>query len=233
MTLAQDRINGGKTIVGLVDDHPIVRQGLAQLINAQPHFTVGLEASAAPEALALLSDRRVDLLLVDLSLREGSGIDLVRDVSARWPALPILVLSMHEEQLYAERVLRAGARGYVMKHEAPDVVLGAMRQVLTGQVYLSATMSGRLLNRFVTTKPEPGASLLDRLSDRELEVFQLIGRGMSTRAIADALFLSVKTIETHREHIKRKLGLTSAPELLRYAIEHGLNAERAAQRATP
>ena len=213
----------GKSIVGLVDDHPIVRQGLAQLINAQPDFSVGLEASSAPEAITQLSVRPVDLLLVDLSLREGSGIDLVREVNTRWPDLAIHVLSMHEEQLYAERVLRVGARGYIMKHEAPDVLLGAMRQVLGGQVYLSREMSGRLLNRFVTTKPEPGVSLLERLSDRELEVFQLIGRGLSTRAIADTLFLSVKTIETHREHIKRKLGLSTAPELLRTAIEHAMN----------
>jgi DNA-binding NarL/FixJ family response regulator len=212
-----------KVFVGLVDDHPIVRQGLAQLINAQPDLSVVVEASAAPEALAALAAQRVDVLVVDLSLREGSGIDLVRDVSARWPATPILVLSMHEEQLYAERALRAGARGYLMKHEAPEVVIGAIRKVLAGEVHLSSAMSGRLLNRFVTTKPEPGTSLLDRLSDRELEVFQLIGRGLSTRAIAEGLFLSVKTIETHREHIKQKLGLTSASELLRYAIEHAIH----------
>jgi DNA-binding NarL/FixJ family response regulator len=215
-----------KLTVGLVDDHPIVRQGLAQLIDAQPDLAVALEASTAPEALAALSAQRVNVLLVDLSLREGSGIDLVREVSTRWPEVPILVLSMHEEQLYAERVLRAGARGYVMKHEAADVLLGAIRHVLSGEVHLSSAMSGRLLNRFVLTKPDPGASLLDRLSDRELEVFQLIGRGLSTRAIADALFLSVKTIETHREHIKRKLGLSNSPELLRTAIEHAINGAK-------
>jgi DNA-binding NarL/FixJ family response regulator len=170
-----------KFTVGLVDDHPIVRQGLAQLIDAQADLVVAFQAATAPEALAVLSAQPVNVLLTDLSLREGSGIDLVREASARWPELAILVLSMHEEQLYAERVLRAGARGYVMKHEAPDALLGAIRRVLAGEVHLSSAMSGRLLNRFVSTKPDPGASLLDRLSDRELEVFQLIGRGMSTR----------------------------------------------------
>jgi len=225
MTLAQDRINGGKTIVGLVDDHPIVRQGLAQLINAQPHFTVGLEASAAPEALALLSDRRVDLLLVDLSLREGSGIDLVRDVSARWPALPILVLSMHEEQLYAERVLRAGAMGYVMKSEPQEKVMAGIRRVLQGETYLSEKMAAKLLRTFSRNHADD-ATPLERLSDRELQIFRMIGEGRVVKDIAEALFLSPKTVETHKEHIKQKLNLESSNDLLRYAIEARVSEKR-------
>ena len=214
----------GRATIGLVDDHPLVRQGMARLLDAQTDLALAFDVATAVEAVAAIAVRPVDLLITDLSLREGSGLDLVREVTQRWPSLPVLVLSMHEEQLYAERALRAGAHGYVMKHEPPDVFLAAVRRVLAGEVYLSATVSAKLLHRFVAVRApsSPPALPLEQLSDRELEVFHLIGAGLPNRMIAERLFLSIKTVESHREHIKQKLGLGGGGELLRYAVEHAM-----------
>ena len=202
----------------LVDDHPIVRQGLAELIQQEPDLSVCGQASNAPEALEVIAASRPDIAIVDLSLQDTSGIELLKDIKIGHPSLPVLVLSMHDETFYAERTLRAGARGYVMKEKATEKLMIAIRTVLAGRIYLSERMSARLLSQFVDGPPEGGGSPIDRLSDRELQVFELIGRGLGTRQIAQSLHLSVKTIESHRENIKGKLQLTSATELLQHAI---------------
>ena len=202
----------------LVDDHPIVRQGLAELIQQEPDLSVCGEASDASEALKAIAASQPDIAIVDISLRDTSGIELVKDIKIHRPDLPVLVLSMHDETLYAERALRAGARGYVMKEEATEKLMTAIRTVLEGRMYLSQRMSARLLSQFVDGSPERRGSPVERLSDRELQVFELIGRGLGTRQIAESLHLSVKTIESHRENIKGKLKLTSAAELMQHAI---------------
>jgi DNA-binding NarL/FixJ family response regulator len=206
----------------LVDDHPIVRQGLVQLINAAPDLMVCAEASTARQAIELIDANAPHVAVVDISLEDRNGVELIKDIVSRWPGLPCLALSMYDETMYALRVLRAGGRGYVMKHEVPKKVLGAIRQVLAGHVYLSEKMSTRLVDQLVTTRPE-SATPTSELSDRELEVLTLIGRGQSTREIAEKLFLSVKTVEAHRERIKEKLKLKNGAELLRYAMQFTLD----------
>ncbi len=206
----------------LVDDHPIVRQGLAQLINASNDLTVCAEASTAREAMDLLESNTPDIAIVDISLEDRNGVELIKDIVAKQPELPCLALSMYDEAMYAIRVLRAGGRGYIMKQEVPKKVLDAIRQVLSGHVYLSEKMSTRLVDQMVQTSPGAPPVASD-LSDRELEVLTLIGRGQSTRDIAEKLFLSVKTVEAHRERIKEKLKLKTGNELLRYAVQYTLD----------
>jgi DNA-binding NarL/FixJ family response regulator len=215
-----------KRSVLLIDDHPIVRQGLSQLVNQQPDLQVSAEAASAREALECVGRNTPDIAVVDISLDDRSGIELIKDLRARQPNLPILALSMHDEALYAERALRAGAKGYVMKQEATDVVMSAIRKVLEGQIYLSEKMSSRLLDQFVSAKPGEEESPLGRLSDRELEIFSMIGRGLGTREIANKLYLSIKTVEAHREHIKEKLKLKSGTELMRTAVQYALEASK-------
>lgn len=210
---------GRRWKVLIVDDHPIVRRGIAQLIGAEEDFIVHAEAATAAEAIEVLRTSRPDVVVVDLTLAGGGGgLGLIKDMRHWYADLPILVLSMHDESLHAERALRAGAMGYVMKHEATDRIVEAIRQVLRGEIYLSTRMKERLLHRLVgengtvqTTSP------LEVLTDREMEVFQLVGRGLSTREVAEQLCLSVKTIETHLDHIKTKLGLESGRELVRFS----------------
>lgn len=202
----------------LVDDHPVVRDGLAQLINRSGDLTVCREAADAAEALHALEETLPDLAIVDISLKGVDGLELIKQVRARWPTLPILVLSMHNEELFAERVLRAGARGYIMKQEATRSVLTAIRKVLGGDVYLSAELQAHLLRRFVGGEGERGRLPIDTLSDRELTVLELIGRGRSTRAIAGELKLSIKTVESYRDHIKKKLNLRTSTQLIQYAV---------------
>ncbi len=202
----------------LVDDHPVMREGLAQLINHEPDLVVCGQHEDAAKAFAAIPDLLPDLAVVDLSLQGSSGLELVKNSRATHPKLRILVLSMHDETLYAERVLRAGAAGYIMKQEASDKVLGAIRQVLAGGVYLSERMGSKLMSQLVGGKTAEIGSSLERLSDRELEVFGLIGQGKGTRQIAEQLHLSVKTIESHRAHIKEKLNLKDANELVHTAI---------------
>jgi len=202
----------------ILDDHPIVRRGLAELIDQEEDLMVCGQAEDAYDAMEAIKTLKPDLVIVDISLKEKSGIEVIKDIKAQYPALIVLILSMHDESLYAERALRAGARGYIMKQEATEKVITAIRKVLSGQVYVSNRMAARMVGKFVGGGPDVGASEIDRLSDRELEVFCLIGQGHGTREIAEKLHLSVKTIETYRAHIKEKLNLTSAAELLRYAI---------------
>jgi len=208
-----------KTKIVIVDDHPIVRQGLAELINHEQELTVCGHAEDAHEALAIIKESEPDMVIVDISLKETSGMELIKDIKAQYPNLPVLALSMHDESLYAERALRAGAKGYIMKVEATENVVTAIRKVLSGQIYVSDRMAAKMVRKLVGGRSQVGVSVIESLSDRELEVFQLVGRGFGTRQIAERLHLSVKTIETYRAHIKEKLNLADSSELLQYAIQ--------------
>jgi len=208
-----------KTRILIVDDHPMMRQGLAQLVNNEPDLVVCCEVENAHQALAAIDKDPPDLVLADITLPDKSGIELIKDIQAIHSGLAVLVISMHDESLYAERVLRAGGRGYIMKHEGGKKLMEAIRQVLSGQIYVSEKMSARILESF-SGRRSPGAdkSPVENLTDREFEVFQLIGQGKGTRQIAEKLHLSVKTVEVHRVHIKTKLKLQSATELIRFAV---------------
>ena len=208
----------------IVDDHPLLRDGLAKVINQQPDLAVCGEAANARAGLAAAVKLRPDVAIVDLSLEDGSGLDLIKDVHARNPALPMLVLSMHPEHLYAERAIRAGARGYLMKREPVERVLAALRKVLAGQMAVSDDVVSRLLSGANgRAKREAPIDLAELLSDRELDVFRALGQGLGTRQIAAKLRLAVSTIETHRANIKLKLGVTRAPELVARAARFVAN----------
>jgi DNA-binding NarL/FixJ family response regulator len=196
----------------------MMRQGLAQLISSEPDLTVGGEANTAGEALQLLGVHRPSLVLLDISLPDRNGLELIKDIHVLCPEVVILVVSMHDEALYAERVLRAGARGYIMKQEGGKRLLEAIRHVLSGRIYVSEKMSSRILETFSGHRADSLASPLEHLSDREFEVFQLIGEGRGTRDIAGHLRLSVKTVEVHRANIKAKLKIRTATDLVRYAV---------------
>jgi DNA-binding NarL/FixJ family response regulator len=202
----------------LVDDHPFMRMGLAQLINQQSDLMVGGEAGDPAEAARALDKSVPDLVLADITMPGRSGLEFIKDLKAARPDLRILVVSMHDEVIYAERALRAGAQGYVMKEAGGENLLAAIRQVLDGQVYVSPRMSARILNSYSGQRPRGSHSPIEKLSDREFEVFQMIGQGKSTRAIAEQLHLSPKTVDVHRAHIKEKLGLTDATALVRHAV---------------
>lgn len=202
----------------LVDDHPFMRAGLGQLIGGQPDLVVGGEAGNPAEALQALARRRPDLILTDLTMPGRSGLEFIKDLRAAHPEIPILVVSMHDEAVYAERVLRAGARGYIMKEAGGENLLGAIRQVLRGEVYVSQKMSARILEGLSAHRPRGSTSPIERLTDREFEVFQLIGQGKGTREIAAELHLSPKTVDVHRSHVKEKLGLRDATALIRHAV---------------
>ena len=208
-----------KASIVIVDDHPIVRQGLADLLNEEPDLAVTSQAEDAPEAMQIIRKEKPDIVIIDVSLKETSGIELIKDIKALDSEIPILTLSMHDESLYAERALRAGAKGYIMKQEATDKIVNAIRTVLKGQLYLSDRMSSRILRKIVGGGVEVESSPIDRLSDRELEVFTLLGQGHGTRQISEQLHLSIKTIETYRSHIKEKLDLADSTELLQHAIQ--------------
>ena len=206
------------TRVLLVDDHPIVRQGLARLIGQEADLEVCGEAGDVPSAVQAVNELKPDVVVADLSLKEGSGIDLIKTLGVQASETPLLVLTMHEESFYAERALRAGARGYLTKQEASDKILTAIRQVVRGDIYVSERLSPKLLKRLITGVPDEEDPLVSRLSDRELQVFLMIGEGHGTQQIASQLNLSVKTIETYRAHLKQKLDLRDARELVQYAI---------------
>jgi len=203
----------------LVDDHPVTRQGVSVLLNQESDLLVAGEADSAPAAIAFLEKNPVDLAIVDISLKTTNGVELMKHIRVLAPDLPVLVMSMHDESIYAERAMRAGARGYIMKQEASAKVLTAVRTVLSGELYLSDKMKERMLHRFVNNRKEAVGFSMDTLSDREMEVFQLIGNGYSTRQIAAKLNLSVKTIDSYREHLKLKLQLEAGKDLVRYAIQ--------------
>jgi len=202
----------------IVDDHPMMRQGLAQLINHEPDLLVAWEADNAGQALDVLSAQKPSLVLADISLPDKNGLELIKDIRTLCPSVPILVVSMHDETLYAERVLRAGGRGYIMKQAGGKKLMEAIRQVLSGQIYVSEKMSASILEVFSGRRAGSGGSPVGRLSDREFEVFQLIGEGKGTRQIAGHLHLSIKTVEVHRANIKEKLKLKTATDLVRHAV---------------
>jgi DNA-binding NarL/FixJ family response regulator len=202
----------------IVDDHPIVRQGLRRMIEVEPDLVVCGDVQTEREARAAIRALAPDVVIVDISLAQGDGLELVRDVHAQRPELPMLVLSMHDELIYAERLLAAGASGYIMKQAASDQLLVALRKVLLGETYLSESLAGNLGRIDGSGGGGIGADPIDRLSNRELQVLSLIGRGLSSREAAESLGLSVKTVETHRQSLKRKLNLATNAQLLQYAI---------------
>jgi DNA-binding NarL/FixJ family response regulator len=207
-----------RTKVFLVDDHPLVREWLTQLIHRENDLEVCGEAEDVPDAVARIEQTRPDIVIADISLKKTHGLELVKDLQSRLPSLPVLILSMHDESLYAERVLRAGAKGYITKQEATKKILFAIRQVLSGQIYVSEAMATRMLHKLVLGRQQEHSSPIERLTDRELEVFQLIGKGEGTRRIAEELHLGIKTVESYRARIKEKLKLTDGTQLLQQAI---------------
>lgn len=213
----------GRLQVLLVDDHPITRQGMKALINQQPNLEVCGEADNAPQAIELVGKLHPDLAIVDIALKTTNGIELTKNIKAQSPDVPVLIVSMHDEGVYAERALRAGAMGYLMKQEASEKVVVAIQRVLRGEIYLSDKIKEKMLHRLVNRKGDPRIFSIDTLSDREMEVFHLIGNGYSTRQIAQKLNLSSKTIDSYREHLKLKLNLESGAELVRHAIQWARN----------
>ncbi len=203
----------------IIDDHPLFRKGLEQLIHSEDGFAVCGEANNAPEAMDVIRKLNPDLAIVDLSLPGANGIELIKNIRAEFSKLPILVLSMHDESLYALRALRAGAEGYVMKHEAMTNVIQAIREVFNGRPYLSPAMAAQVITKFAHRQAEGEADAVERLSDRELEILELIGKGNDVRQIAKVLHLSPKTVETHRSHIKDKLDLKNSREVARFALQ--------------
>jgi len=211
------------TSVLVIDDHPIVRQGLALLIDREADLSVCGEAEGAHSAFHAIATLRPDIVLLDISLNGPDGLDVLKEIRMKTGSLPVLILSMHDESIYAERAMRAGANGYIMKQEATEKVLVAIRRILQGGVYLSDRLTNTMLQQFVHGTWAPKTSPLVTLTDRELEVFRLIGEGHGTRQIADELHLSVKTIESYQAHIKEKLSLRNARELVQHAIEWTVN----------
>ena len=203
----------------VVDDHPLVRAGLMQLINREPGLAVVAEAGSPREAMAELARTKPDLIVVDITMKDGGGLEFIKDVRAVHGEIPMLVVSMHDEMVYAERALRAGASGYIMKEESAVHLITAIQRVLGGGVYLSEAMSGRLLRSVSNPKTRNTDSPLQTLTDRELEVFQLIGQGHTTEEIARRLSLSPKTVDVHRAHIKEKLQLKSGTALIHQAVQ--------------
>src|SRR5881296_1316765 len=207
-----------KIKVLLVDDHPILRAGLRRLIDAEADMTVCGEAEEGPRAFDLVGTLQPDIAVIDISLKGSNGIELIKNLKARYPELPTLILSMHDESLYAERALRAGSRGYIMKEEAIEQVLTAIRKVLGGEIFLSEKMKSKMLQQMASGRGKVVSSPIEQLTDRELEVFRLIGEGCSTRQIAGQLHLSVRTVEAYREYIKAKLNLKNSTELVQHAF---------------
>lgn len=210
---------GPKHRILIVDDHPLFRHGIALLVNGESDLELCGEASAAPEALAEIRRLNPDLVILDISLKGTNGIELMKSIKVEFPKLPVLVLSMHDEMLYAARAMRAGARGYVMKQEALEKVMEAVHEVLRGEIYLSPGMAKRMIHEHIQGPVDGGKSPVERLSDREMEVLQLIGQGRGVREIAQELNLSVKTVESHREHIKQKFTFSSAREVTHFAVQ--------------
>ena len=204
------------TRILIVDDHPIVRQGLERLIEAEPDLVIAAEAATADDAIQTIDREDIDFVILDVGLKKGSGLDVIGQIRTRKPDLPVLILSMHQERFYAERALRSGAQGYLMKQNDPAEIVPAIRRILSGELYLSPALADELVRRAVDGKEE-GGSQVEALSDREAEVVRYIGSGLSTREIAEELHLSAKTIESYRANVKRRLGLRSASGLARFA----------------
>jgi DNA-binding NarL/FixJ family response regulator len=202
----------------IVDDHPIVRQGLRRIMENEEDVLVCGEAETSRDARAAIKELNPDVMIADISLKQSDGVELVRDVRAHYPQLPILVLSMHDEAIYAERILSAGANGYIMKQAASEQFLIALRRVLEGGIYVSEAIGNNMIQRFAAGGSHVSANPIDRLSNRELQILHMIGKGMSTRETAESLNLSIKTVESHRQRIKRKLNLNTGTQLVQYAV---------------
>ena len=203
----------------IVDDHPMICEGIALLIEHEPDLTVAGKVGSVGEALRAIEKLKPDIVVVDITLQDSSGMELIKDMKIRWPDLPALVFSMHSESFFAARVLHAGARAYVSKKEPPGRVIEAIRNVLAGGLYVSEKMTSAIVRRFVMGQSNDDRSRVGGLTDREFQVFQMIGEGLETREIAEKLHLSIKTVETHRERIKKKLNLDSAAKLAKFAIQ--------------
>jgi DNA-binding NarL/FixJ family response regulator len=220
-SVAASGVIGGKRSVHrvlIVDDHPIVRQGLRRVMENEDDLTVCGEAESVRDARAAIKELNPDVIVADISLKQGDGIELVRDVRAHHPHMPILVLSMHDETIYAERLLAAGANGYIMKQAASEQFLVAIRRVIEGGIYVSESIGNKMIQKFASGGAYLSANPIDRLSNRELQILHMIGKGMSTREAAESLNLSIKTVESHRQRIKRKLNLTTGTQLVQYAV---------------
>jgi DNA-binding NarL/FixJ family response regulator len=202
----------------IVDDHPIVRQGLRRLMENEDDLSVCGEVETARDARIAIKELSPDAVIVDISLKQGDGIELVRDVRAHYATLPMLVLSMHDEAIYAERMLSAGANGYIMKQAASEQFLASLRRVLDGGIYVSEAVGSNMIQKFASGGAYISANPIDRLSNRELQILHMIGKGMSTRETANSLNLSIKTVESHRQRIKRKLNLNTGAQLVQYAV---------------
>jgi DNA-binding NarL/FixJ family response regulator len=212
------RPTDGRRRIVLVDDHAMLREGLAQAIGCETDLAVCGAAETAAEALEVIADTQPNLVIVDLALKDSDGLDLIKDIRVRWPRLPVLVVSMHEDVLFAERALRGGASGYVTKREATRTLVRAIRRVLGGEIHLSDAVAAQIATQVVgAARPRAGLAV-ENLSDRELQIFRLIGQGLSTREISDQLHLDLSTVDTYRARLKDKLGLANAGELLRAAI---------------
>jgi DNA-binding NarL/FixJ family response regulator len=218
---AADRTTPGKKRILLVDDHPVTRHGLKTLIDQQLGLVVCGEGESAAQALQLFEELQPDLAVVDIALRSSNGIELTKQLKAMSASFPVLIVSMHDEVLYAERAIRAGAMGYVMKQDAGEKVIAAISRLLQGDIFVADPIKERMLQRFTSQRSEAPRFSIDTLSEREMEVFKLIGNGYGTRHIAEQLKLSPKTVDSYREHLKLKLNLSSGAELLRHAIEWG------------
>ena len=217
--MSSKKNNAAKKRIVMVDDHPMMRQGLAALIHNEPDLEVVGEAENCAQALDLVKKLKPDLLLADITLPDKNGLELIKDIQALGGNGPqVLVISMHDEALYVERVLRAGGRGFIMKQEGGKKLMAAIRQVLSGQIYVSEKMSSKILEIFSGRRLDAESSPVEQLTDREFEVFQLIGKGLTTLQMANELHVSTKTVEVHRANIKAKLNMKTAPELLRYAV---------------
>ena len=204
----------------IVDDHPMVRQGLSQLIDQEDDLKVCGEAADVREARAALQQTRPNVVILDLSLPASNGLDLIKDIRSDYGQLPILVFSMHDEDIYAERLLSAGANGYIMKEATADQLLAALRRVLAGELYVSEDVKTRMMERFVVGGRKQAEDRTERLSNRELEILGILGQGKTTRQVAESLNLSVKTVDSHRQRIKKKLGLQTSTQLTQFAIHH-------------
>ncbi|MFO1512048.1 MAG: response regulator transcription factor [Verrucomicrobiota bacterium] len=215
---AKTKASAARKKIFVVDDHPMTRVGQVETLNGEPDLMVCGQAGTARETMDAIARLKPDLVVTDFTLPDKNGLEMIKDLQALHPGLPVLVVSMHEESLYAPRVLRAGGRGYVMKSEGPEKILVAVRTILNGQIALSPVMAARALESFSGQAGKPGTSPEDQLTDRELEVLRLFGGGWSTEEIAQKLHLSAKTVDVHRSHIKEKLAFRTTPEFLRFAI---------------
>lgn len=207
------------TRIYIVDDHPLVRQGLSQIVASEADMEICGEAEDSPAAIRGVGEANPDAIIVDISLKGANGLELIKNLKAIHEDIPILVFSMHDETIYAQRALRAGAKAYVMKKESPSKVIDAIRKIIQGEIYVSPSVADQVLHQIVSGPGNVSTSPVDRLTDRELEVVQLIGRGLSSREVAESLHLSVKTIESHRAHVKEKLSLRNATELVQFSVQ--------------